>query len=232
MAVVVAVIGQKGGSAKSSTARLLAVELAKRGRNVVVVDLDVAQRTATEWAAARALNGLTPAITVTLVDHTSEPDFRIPEIARDGADVIVADAPGWIDRSMLELARCADVCVIPSACSDDELRPSIRLYHELVAAGIPPHRIAIVLNRVGTEAESKRARIKIAEGEVPDGVVVGCELPEQPIYRSGHDGGQATSEVSSKGPREKALALAAELIARIDAAKPRIEAKRFKAGAW
>lgn len=230
--ITVAMLGQKGGSGKSSAARLLAVELARRGRKVVIVDLDVRQRTIAEWSQARELNDLEPPMSVVLVDHEAEPDFRLGELAQDGADVVVADAPGWIDAALVTLAHRADLNVIPTSCSEDELRPAIRLYHDLVADGVPPARLCFLLNRVGTEAEAKRARTKIAEGEVPDGAVCRTELPELPIYRAGHDGGQAASEVSAKSPRDTAAAVAGELIERLDKKQASTAPKRFTAKAW
>ena len=230
--ITVAMLGQKGGSGKSSAARLLAVELARRGRKVVIVDLDVRQRTVSEWSQARALNDLSPPMEVVLVDHEAEPDFRLSELAHDGADVVVADAPGWIDAALVTLAHRAHMSIIPTSCSEDELRPAIRLYHDLVADGVDPARLCFLLNRVGTGAESKRARSKIAEGEVPESAVCRGELPELPIYRAGHDGGQAASEVSSKSPRDTAAALAAELIERMDKLQPSAAPKRFTATTW
>jgi chromosome partitioning protein len=231
MPFVIATLGQKGGGGKSMVARLLAVELARQDLKVVVIDADAGQRTLVEWAEARTLNCLEPPIPVIVVDPEAEPDFRLAEVARDGTDYVIVDAPGWSDRMTVELGERADLCVIPTACSADDLRPTVRLFHELVADGVAGERIAIVLNRVRTAAEARFARDFLMEaGMTPNE----AELPDQPTYRKGANGGQAASEVSHDGPRRDAQAVAAELIARAKmlgarAQQAGVEPKRFVA---
>jgi len=230
--ITVAVIGQKGGSGKTSAARMLAVELADRGKRVAAIDTDIRQRTFLEWSQARELNELEPVVAVELIDIETEPDLRLAEFRDDGVEWVVIDAPGWIDRSLIEIARMADAVVVPTACSEDELRPTMRLYHELIEEGVRSSRVLILLNRVGTDAEARRARAKLAEGEIPETAVLGASIPDLPIYRSGQDGGQAAQEVSSKGPRETASKAAAEIVSRIEKATARVEPRRFAARNW
>jgi cellulose biosynthesis protein BcsQ len=45
---IIAILSQKGGGGKSTLARCLAVELAKHKFNVLLVDLDIQQKTSQE----------------------------------------------------------------------------------------------------------------------------------------------------------------------------------------
>jgi chromosome partitioning protein len=205
MALIIEACGQKGGSGKSLCARALSAELARKKKSVVVIDLDVDQRTVSEWAEARVANKIAPEIRVEIVNPDDDADFRIPELGKD-FDYIICDAPGWSDALTLSLSSWADLIVLPSEPSVDDLRPTIRLYHELVGAGIEVGRIVVVLNRIHNDTEVKFARKYLEQAGIVDAVLP-KEIPDQPIYRKGGNVGQAATEVSSEGPRESARAV-------------------------
>ena len=50
---IIACLSQKGGGGKSTLARCLAVELTKQKNKVLLVDLDIQQKTSQEWAERR-----------------------------------------------------------------------------------------------------------------------------------------------------------------------------------
>ena len=119
-----------------------------------------------------------------------------------GADYVICDAPGWSDAQTLNLARHADLIVLPSEPSVDDLRPTIRLFHELVGAGIESERIVIVLNRVRTDTEIKFASEYLKRADIH--ALLKETIPDQAIYRKGSNVGQAITEVSHEGPRDSA----------------------------
>ena len=45
---IIAILSQKGGGGKSTIARTLAVELTKQKQNVLLLDLDIQQKTSSE----------------------------------------------------------------------------------------------------------------------------------------------------------------------------------------
>jgi len=47
-AKIIAILSQKGGGGKSTLARALSVELTKQKKNVLLVDLDIQQKTSQE----------------------------------------------------------------------------------------------------------------------------------------------------------------------------------------
>lgn len=72
--------------------------------------------------------------------------------------MLVVDAPGWTDRSTLNLARRSTCMVIPSGPNPTyELAPTVRLLHGLKEEGVEAWRMGIVLNRF-SEDETIRAQ--------------------------------------------------------------------------
>jgi chromosome partitioning protein len=200
MTLVLACAGQKGGGGKSLIARAIATELGAKKRSAVLVDLDVGQHTAADWNAAREANHITPAVKVIAVDPDEEPDFRIPELSRDH-DTIILDAPGFSDEMTLNLAVVANLVVLPACPSTDDLRPTMRLYHELVQGGLEPERIVIVLNRIRTDPEEKFAREYLKAGGLE---ALADGLPDMPIYRKAANVGKAPTEYGPDDARASA----------------------------
>lgn len=231
MAIIFSVVGQKGGTGKSMISRLLAVELVKRKKSVALVDLDIAQRTSAEWGEARKINQLDlldPAIEVLVIDADEEPDCRVSELA-NAFSVIILDAPGFSDELTVQIASQADLVVLPSGPSLDDLRPAIRLHHELKTAGIADESIAIALNMIASDAEEKFARSYLGQANLS---AVQAVLRDRPSYRKAAGHGQSASEVPHASPRDEASALARVLLERGEASvdrhdQPAEQPKRF-----
>lgn len=227
MALIIAACGQKGGSGKSLCVRALSAELLRKKKSVVVADLDIDQRTVSEWAEARAFNKITPEIRVEAIDPEDDTDFRIPELS-EKVDYVICDAPGWSDELTLNLSGWADLIVLPCEPSADDLRPTIRLFHELISAGIESERIVVVLNRTRTDAEIKFARSYLEQAGIK---ALPVEIPDQPIYRKGGNVGQAMTEVSSSGPRDNARAVTDAILKILGGLKKRGKPRRSEEAA-
>lgn len=127
-----------------------------------------------------------------------ELDFCIPEL-KPSLDYIVCDAPGWTDEITLQLANEADLIVLTSGTATDDMRPAIRLHHELLEAGIDPDRVVVVLNRVHSDAQAREASDYLI-----DMIIVSPgALPFQRVYERACSVGQSITEVTG-GPGEKA----------------------------
>ena len=175
---IIAVCGQKGGCGKSTVARALAVYLASKKKSVAIADLDTYQRTATEWAEARRQNGRKPDIRVELVDIESDWQSAVKD-----AEYLIFDCPGWSDQHTAKIAEVADLLLLPTGPSSDDLRPLIRLVFDLEGIGIPTERIAVILQRIHTDAEERRARKYLQEAEVADRLLSNS-IPDQTRYGS------------------------------------------------
>lgn len=184
---VVAFVSQKGGVGKSTLCRALAVEAARSGLSVRVADLDVAQGSQVDWYRDRLGAGLIPAPPVQL-----HPDVDSAMALASGVDLLLLDGPARADRDTLTLARVADLIVLPSGASLDDLRPAVRVGHALARSGIPVGRLAYALVRIATEAEAEAARAYVTDAgyKVSSGY-----LPERAAFRAAQNAGRAVTEV-------------------------------------
>ena len=194
MALVISAASQKGGVGKSIIAEALAVDAARRGEKVLLADLDIAQRTSYEWGEARARNGTEPRVKVVVIDPDRFGDFGVRQ-ASGTCEVLVIDAPGWSDEKTLALASFSDVMVLPTGASVADLRPTIRLMHELVAGGIAKERIVTALCRVESPSEIDFARNYLKEAGV---TALKGVLRDMPTFRTLQNEGKAVIEAGGK----------------------------------
>jgi len=201
---VVAFCSQKGGVSKSSLARALAVEAARGGLTVKIADLDVGQGSTVDWHKDRMAAALEPSISAQL--HRSPKDALAHA---NGVDLLVIDGPARADKDTLEIARVADLVVLPTGASLDDLRPAVRTANSLRAAGIPVSRLLFALSRIGTDAEADAARAYIAEA---DYAVAPGFVPERPAYRAIQNEGRAITEIRYPSLKSAAEAVIQALI--------------------
>jgi chromosome partitioning protein len=199
--IVVSAISQKGGVGKSAIARLVAREYAASGWAVRVADFDLKQMTTTEWAARRLAAGIEPVIEVQ--------GYASVDKALKGAaatDMLVMDGRGFADKLSQDMAKASHKVLLPTRLSLDDLRPSVRLAHELIGVGVQARNLAFVLCRTGdSEKEIASAR------EYIEGAGYRCldaSWPERTGYRDSHDQGKAGSEALHPSLRVKAEAVA------------------------
>ena len=152
MGFIVSIIGQKGGVGKSTVARAFAVEAAVRNTKVVIVDLDYNQKTSMEWAVQRKANGIKPEIKV-----IDPPRAELVHAIKN-YDLTIIDSAGFTSDLTLWLAEKSHLLVLPTNATTDDLKPTIRLAHELISNDIPRQNIAFVLSKIHNDREEKFAR--------------------------------------------------------------------------
>lgn len=166
---VVAVLGQKGGTGKTTVSTGLAVAAYLNGSKVSIIDLDP-QTNAYDWFERREGDG------PDVVSIQPGAIRRTLEAARDlGMDWVFIDTPGKMESASTEAARHADIVLIPSQAqifSVDTLKPLKTL---LGMAGNP--RAFVVLNLVHPNAR-KRA------GEDGAAIAAGYGIDVAPVHLS------------------------------------------------
>ena len=126
------IIGQKGGSGKTTVALGVAVTAARAGENVVVIDLDP-QTNAMNWKDRRdAENPIVLSVQASRLRQTVE------TARANGADLMIIDTPGKNESAAIEAARLSDLVIVPTRPQvfDMDTLPTVR--NLLRAAGDPP----------------------------------------------------------------------------------------------
>ena len=206
-ATVIAFVSQKGGVGKSTLSRGLAREAAKAGLSVKICDLDVQQGSCVDWHRRRLAGGVEPVISVEA--------YRTAEQALGQAtryDVLIIDAAARASEATQKIAERASLVVQPTGAGLDDLIPAVRLFHELVRAGVPKQRLAFALNHVLTEAEEAAARAYLDEAGY---AVLDGSLPSKASYRDAQNHGRAITETAFPSMNSRADRLLQWLIDRI-----------------
>ena len=205
MTYIIGIVSQKGGVGKSTLARLLAREVAAGGATVKIADLDIQQGTSFKWASRRAANGITPEVRVEMFANVKT---AITEA--ETFDVYILDGAPHASRDTREVARAADLVVIPTGQSLDDLEPSVLLAHDLVRDGIDRRRIAFALCKVSDsarEVEGARAYLAEAGYQVLEG-----EIPFRTGFSIALDQGKAVTETNFRSLSKRADRLAQAII--------------------
>ena len=187
---IIGIISQKGGVGKSTLSRLLAVEYARNEFDVKIADMDLSQGTVSEWNRVRMSKGLEPTISVETFNSVATALKK-----KDNFDLLIFDGAPHATRMTLEIALQSDFVILPTGVTLDDLRPTIRLAHELVGKNVPIHKIGIVLSRVGSSAnEVNSASNYISEA----GYTYLGVIPEKTSIGQAHDIGKAANETTFK----------------------------------
>ena len=197
MALIIAVVNQKGGVGKSTFARMIAREYANNDFDVLIADMDTSQSTSFLWNSRRMNNEIKPDISVQ--------QFRtVSSAIKQGEkfEVLIFDGAPHATRQTLEISQLASVIVLPTGTSIDDLEPTIRLAHELKKNKVPTERIAIALSRVGnSEVEINEAidYVKLTGYHLLKGYI-----NEKTIYRRAYDSGKTLTETTHPSTNQKA----------------------------
>ncbi len=211
MAQTIGIVSQKGGVGKSTLSRLLAVEYARNEFSVKVADMDLSQGTVSEWNRVRMSKDYAPLVSV-------EQFNSVAEAMKQGKnyDLIVLDGAPHATRMTLDIALQSDFVLLPTGVTLDDLRPTIRLAHELVNKGVAANKIGIVLSRVGTSAnEISGAKRYITEG----GYFFVGTIPEKTSIGQAHDIGRAANETAFKTINDNVDELIQSVVNRISEIK-------------
>lgn len=184
--LIIACLSQKGGVGKSTLARLIATVYAKHDQKTAIFDFNGTQETSTFWAGRRKEAGILPAVHAEVATQANrmKSDRRF--------DVIVADGRPDSPEITLSIARNADVVVIPTSVTIDDLVPQFRFAKELVEKGIERKRILWVINRVTDNHLLIQDAYKFIGEEFR---VASSSLPYRDAFIRCHTGGYSVGEV-------------------------------------
>jgi chromosome partitioning protein len=194
MSAVIAVIGQKGGTGKTTASLELAVAAHRAGQTVAIIDLDP-QTNATNWKDRREGDG--PAVVSAQPGRIRQ---NIDTAREHGADLVIVDTPGKNDTAAIEAARVADLVLIPTDMQifNLETLPSVR--DLLRIAGDPPAFVLLMkLHPQATKgAEDAKAMIEPLCG------IKACpvHLSQRNTYKDAPSEGKTAQEIDEKATEE------------------------------
>lgn len=205
MAIIIGIVSQKGGVGKSTIARLIAREFASNDWSVKIADMDIQQGTSFQWYKRRAANQITP-------DIRTETFSAVKQALKDSEsfDLFIFDGAPHATTATRDIARSADMVLLPTGLAIDDLEPQVLLAHELVKDGLSPDKLAFVLWRVGdseTEVEEARDYITRAGYKALPGAV-----PDRTGYRRASDAGLAATETPYQKLNERAETVAQSIV--------------------
>ena len=203
---IIACLSQKGGGGKSTLARCLTVELTKQRKNILLVDLDIQQKTSWEWSERRKSQGIKP-----LINCQSFPYFP-PELLKQNYDYLIIDGPAKISKESLLIAKQANLIIQPVRPSLDDLNPAVREFNGLFKAGIPKSKLNFVINAVGSPAMEKTTRDYLS----PTGYYIfPTSLEEKVSYQEAQNQGLSIGEVKYKRLQEQVKKLVKSVLKKV-----------------
>lgn len=140
---VIALVNQKGGCAKSTTAVHLAYWLFHKQRNAVLVDAD-AQRSSSIW-----LESLESPIPCQVAQTSAELLEQLPKLAEQH-DFVIVDGPAGLSDATISIVQLADLAIIPCQPTGVDLRSAadaIRLIRQAQADRGGEPQAAVFLSR-------------------------------------------------------------------------------------
>lgn len=152
----IAIIGQKGGTGKTTIAEALAVSATRAHRAVAIIDLDP-QTTATNWRDRRKDEA--PSVVSCQVSRLR---FVLQGARENSADLVIIDTPGKSAEATIESAKGADLVIIPiqPIINDIETLPALR--DLLRVAGDKP--TLVVINNAPIQGSRHIEATETAEG--------------------------------------------------------------------
>lgn len=206
---ILAVMSQKGGVGKSGLCRALAVAAVKDDLSVHIADLNVSQQTCYEWARRRAALQIEPAISVDVYAGANQ-----AVIGAKAVDLLIIDEAGESSARFVDIAQLADGVIQPTSARIDDLNPALRLFHELVAKGVPREKLAFLLYGLESEASERFARGYLAQKGY---AVLDHAIEQMESYGRAHDLGKSMIETPLPHLNAAARRVCEEILALVKA---------------
>ena len=172
---IILITSPKGGSGKSVLSRHLLVSAAQAGIAALGLDFD-RQQTLAKWGQRRArTREAFPDFVPAEVEPASLLDWRAALRRAAGVQLAVLDTPPSVEDhlpAIHALAEAADLVLVPSICTQDDVKSVAPWLRALTARGLRP---TVVLNRANRRTSSF-ARMRGAL--IRAGAVCPTEIPQ------------------------------------------------------
>jgi chromosome partitioning protein len=200
----ISIIGQKGGTGKTTAAIGLAVAIARTGKTVAIIDLDP-QASASKWKDRR--DDENPAV---VSAQASRLRPTLDTAKANGVDFVIVDTAGRNDDSALQAARAANLVLIPTRTTIIELEvlPSAR--DLVVMAGNP--LTYVLLNGVHPQASKQADEARTTVQEIYGLKVCPVHLSQRSAYAEALISGRTAQELDPEGKAAAELDYLSEFV--------------------
>jgi chromosome partitioning protein len=212
----ISIASDKGGPGKTTTACLLAAELALDGYKVALLDCDVNQQAAA-FGDKSTIDGLT-----VIPDVDERNILGLLRKAEAEAEIVIIDLPGGSSALALKAFHRSHFVLVPSQVSMPDVKAAMNTIKQIddaqELAGVPIAR-ALVWTRIlpGFESVPVRTVRETVEKRSDAPPIFRSSLMERAAYRDIHISGMVPRQKDAKsGPSANVSAVAAELLACIE----------------
>jgi chromosome partitioning protein len=220
---VISFANPKGGAGKTTTALLLATELASHGAAVTVIDADP-ERWISQWGA---LSGKPENISI-ISDITEDSIVDEIEAANGGSQFVIVDLEGTASLMVANAIGMSDLVLIPTQGSSMDAKggaKTIRLIRnqERMARRPIPH--AVVLTRTSAAVKSRSLRNVQEQLAKADIEVLTTAIVERAAFRDLFDYGGTLADLDPalvsnvEKARTNAQSFVGEVLARLKQAQ-------------
>jgi chromosome partitioning protein len=164
---VISVLGQKGGSGKTTLTLSLAVAAYKANKSVAVIDLDP-QASACKWGDRRNADPVIISVQPARLRNV------LATARENGADLVFIDTPGRLEQSAIAAAQEADLILIPCRPTIKDTE-TIESTISLIRAARTKAKVAVILNGVPPRG---------AQREQAEDAIRSMAIPVYPFYLS------------------------------------------------
>lgn len=192
-----AVISQKGGNGKTTTALGVAVEAVKAGQRVAVIDLDP-QASAANWGDRRA-DKENPAVVSCQASRLRQ---VLDAAAAQGVQLAIIDTPGKSAEAAIAAAKVASRVLVPVEPHISNLETLESVREILGLANKPP--ASVVVNRAPVQGKRHEDAAAGLSGQGFD--VAPVVLFQRAAYADATNIGQTASEYDPHGKAAAELA--------------------------
>jgi chromosome partitioning protein len=191
--IVIAVIGQKGGTGKTTIATGLAVAALQAGLAPAVLDLDP-QANAWNWKKRRGMER-DPAVKAT--SPSALRDY-LETLRGLRADIVFIDTPGRSESAALQAARLADLVLIPVQMQIFDMETLMAVKDDILRlAGDPP--AVVVINRAHPNVRGAADETRDTIEKVYGLTVAPVHLSNRAAYADAPIAGLAAQELDPDG---------------------------------
>ncbi len=145
---VISVLMQKGGSGKTTLVESLAVAAKNAGQSVAVIDLDP-QATACKWGDRRNADPVIISIQPARLANA------LKTAREGGADLVIIDTPPRAADAAMAAAQAADLILIPSRPTINDLE-TIATTHSLISGAGAKAKVAVILNDIPPQGRQRQ----------------------------------------------------------------------------